>query len=182
MNKILLIYIAGIFLLVSCARKKAKESIFGQVESCIEACPDSTLTLLKQIAHPEDLRGQEQADYALLLAQVYDKLYMDSLQSDSLIELAAKYYSEKAGERVKAVQAYYYYGAVMTLRKRYPEAMQAYLDAQSFIEGADEYKLQGLIWELCGLAYYFMFLLSVLSITRIIHIFSSFAADASIIQ
>lgn len=150
MNKILLIYIAGIFLLVSCARKKAKESIFGQVESCIEACPDSALTLLKQIAHPEDLRGQEQADYALLLTQVYDKLYMDSLQSDSLIGLAAKYYSEKVGERVKAAKAYYYYGAVMTLRKRYPEAMQAYLDAQSFIEGADEYKLQGLIWEHVG--------------------------------
>lgn len=150
MNKILLIYIAGIFLLVSCARKKAKESIFGQVESCIEVCPDSALTLLKQIAHPEDLRGQEQADYALLLTQVYDKLYMDSLQSDSLIGLAAKYYSEKVGERVKAAKAYYYYGAVMTLRKRYPEAMQAYLDAQSFIEGADEYKLQGLIWEHVG--------------------------------
>lgn len=150
MNKILQIYIAGIFLLVSCARKKAKESIFGQVESCIEVCPDSALTLLKQIAHPEDLRGQEQADYALLLTQVYDKLYMDSLQSDSLIGLAAKYYSEKVGERVKAAKAYYYYGAVMTLRKRYPEAMQAYLDAQSFIEGADEYKLQGLIWEHVG--------------------------------
>lgn len=150
MNKILLIYIAGIFLLVSCARKKAKESIFGQVESCIEVCPDSALTLLKQIAHPEDLRGQEQADYALLLTQVYDKLYMDSLQSDSLIGLAAKYYSEKVGERVKAAKAYYYYGAVMTLRKRYPEAMQAYLDAQSFIEGADGYKLQGLIWEHVG--------------------------------
>lgn len=150
MNKIFLIYIGSVFFFVSCIQEKAEDTVFAQVESCMESCPDSALTLLKQITHSEDLRGQEQADYALLLTQVYDKLHMDSLQSDSLIGLAAKYYSEKEGERVKTGKAFFYYAKVMLLGKRYPEAMQAYLEAKKFIDGTSEYKLQGQIWEHIG--------------------------------
>lgn len=75
---------------------------------------------------------------------------MDSLQSDSLIELAMRYYAERKEERLKAGKAFYYHGRVMALEDRYAEAMQAYLEAQTFVEGTDEYKMQGVIWEYIG--------------------------------
>lgn len=150
MNRILLILISSIFLLVSCVKDNIKMTLFEKVESCMESHPNIALTLLKQIEHPEDLREKELADYALLLTQAYDKMYMDSLQSDSLIEFATKYYSKNEGERMKAGKAFFYYGRVMTFKRRYIEAMQAYLKAQTFVEGTNEYKIQGLIWEYIG--------------------------------
>ena len=36
-------------------------------ENCMEEFPDSALSLLQHISHPEDLKGKAQADYALLL-------------------------------------------------------------------------------------------------------------------
>lgn len=82
MNNVFLFCVAVVFLFVSCAGEHLEDSLFAQVESCMESRPDSALALLKQIEWPEDLRGKEQADYALLLTQAYDKMYMDSLQSN----------------------------------------------------------------------------------------------------
>lgn len=150
MNNVFLFCVAVVFLFVSCTGEHLEDSLFEQVESCMESRPDSALALLRQIECPEDLRGKEQADYALLLTQAYDKMYMDSLQSDSLIELATKYYFGKEDEKLKAGKAFFYYAKVMLLGKRYPEAMQAYLEAQKFIDGTCEYKLHGQIWEHIG--------------------------------
>lgn len=72
MSRILLIIISCIFLFISCVQNKAKEALFEEIESCMESHPDSALTLLREMENPEALRGQEQADYALLLTQAYD--------------------------------------------------------------------------------------------------------------
>lgn len=39
----------------------------------MEEFPDSALSLLQHISHPEDLKGKAQADYALLYSQACDK-------------------------------------------------------------------------------------------------------------
>ena len=39
-----------------------------QAETCMNEYPDSALTILKSISHPERLTGQAQADYALLFS------------------------------------------------------------------------------------------------------------------
>lgn len=39
----------------------------------MDVYPDSALLLLEQIPHPEELRGKQRADYALLLTQARDK-------------------------------------------------------------------------------------------------------------
>lgn len=39
----------------------------------MEEFPDSALSLLQHISHPEDLKGKAQADYALFYSQACDK-------------------------------------------------------------------------------------------------------------
>lgn len=120
---------------------------------CMETQPDSALYLLQQIPHPDRLHGRQQADYALLLTQARDKNYLDSLQSDSLIKLAIDYY-ENHNDKVKAGKASFYYGNVLSYQDKSTEAMDAFLNAQVLLEGAQEYKLQGLLEENIGLLNY----------------------------
>lgn len=46
--------------------QKVNETLY-QAENCMEEFPDSALSLLQHISHPEDLKGKAQADYALLI-------------------------------------------------------------------------------------------------------------------
>ena len=81
--------------------------VLRRVEACMELFPDSALSLLSQIECPECMRGQQRADYALLLTQALDKNYLDNLQSDSLIMIAVEYYKQE-GDKLKAGKAYFY--------------------------------------------------------------------------
>ena len=94
---------------ISCVQEKEDNNVLRRVEACMELFPDSALSLLSQIDCPECLRGQQRADYALLLTQALDKNYLDSLQSDSLIMIAVEYYKQE-GDKLKAGKAYFYYG------------------------------------------------------------------------
>ena len=116
----------------------------------MEAHPDSALSLLTQILHPERLSGKQRADYALLLTQARDKNFLSSLQSDSLIKIAVDYYRDSE-ENVKAGKALYYYGKVMALQDNDTLAMQAYMNAQNRLKNTKEYKTMGLIQEHIGI-------------------------------
>lgn len=102
-------------LFISCVQEKEDNNVLRRVEACMELFPDSALSLLSQIECPECMRGQQRADYALLLTQALDKNYLDNLQSDSLIMIAVEYYKQE-GDKLKAGKAYFYYGKVMLLR------------------------------------------------------------------
>lgn len=141
-----LLLICGI--LVSCIDKSASNA-FDKAESYMESYPDSALLLLNQIPNPERLHGQQLADYALLLTQARDKNYLDSLQSDSLIKIAVDYY-KGSDDRVKAGKAFLYYGKVMALHGKNETAMQAFLDAQSYLEKTKEYKMLALVEQYMG--------------------------------
>lgn len=136
-------------LFISCVQEKEDNNVLSRVEACMELFPDSALSLLSQIDCPECLRGQQRADYALLLTQALDKNYLDSLQSDSLIMIAVEYYKQE-GDKLKAGKAYFYYGKVMLLKERFSDAMQAYLEASSLLEETRDYKVQGMVWEYIG--------------------------------
>ena len=82
-------------LFISCVQEKEDDNVLSRVEACMELFPDSALSLLSQIDCPECLRGQQRADYALLLTQALDKNYLDNLQSDSLIMIAVEYYKQE---------------------------------------------------------------------------------------
>lgn len=149
MAKRLLFYIGICILWVSCIHERVDSKLLEQAETFVDLHPDSALFLLRQVEHPSKLHEQQRADYALLLAQALDKMYLDSLQSDSLIAEAAGYYKQK-GNNLKAGKAYYYYGKMLVFKKRLSEAMQAYLEALRLLEGGEEYRVIGLVWEHIG--------------------------------
>ena len=129
-------------LFISCVQEKEDNNVLRRVEACMELFPDSALSLLSQIECPECMRGQQRADYALLLTQALDKNYLDNLQSDSLIMIAVEYYKQE-GDKLKAGKAYFYYGKVMLLKERFSDAMQAYLEASSLLEETRDIKYKG---------------------------------------
>ena len=137
-------------LAISC--QKTPDNIvlaLSQVENCMESNPDSALTLLKQIPHPEALGGKAQADYALLMTQAMDKNYIIPA-SDSLISLAVGYYGSHGENSIEIGKSYFYYGRVMDGLKRDEDAMKYYLSAKKVFEGSDEYTMLGLISEEMG--------------------------------
>ncbi len=145
----LYLYSLFVFFFISCTSTIEEQYILDRVEDCVDTYPDSAFEYLRQIKYPEKLHGKQQADYALLLTQTLDKNCLDSLQSDSLIALAVKYYEEN-GDETRTGKAYYYYGKVLVLNKRYSEAMRAYLNSLTKLVGTEEYKMQGLLWEHIG--------------------------------
>lgn len=135
---------------VSCNRDSSPLSdTFLKVEQCMEGHPDSALILLNHIPHPEKLSGKSQADYALLMTQAIDKNYLD-FSSDSLIRFAVQYYASDKNDFRSKGKTYFYYGRVMQELSRHEEAMKAYLQARTILEGSKEYKLLGLISERIG--------------------------------
>lgn len=149
MKKLLYIGFLLISVILGSCTEKEQYNIFNRVIGYMEIYPDSALLLLNQIPHPENLRGKQRADYALLLTQARDKNYLDSLQSDSLIKFAVDYYQD-SDNKEKAGKAFFYYGKVMALQDKDTLATQAYLDAQRWFERTNEYKMMALVQESIG--------------------------------
>lgn len=150
MKKRLYTGILILFALVTSCHQRVSSDIFSKIEDYMEAHPDSALLLLHQIPHPERLAGEQRANYALFLTQARDRNFLDSLQSDSLIKIAADYYRDSKDD-VKAGKSLFYYGKVMALQDNDTLAMRAYLDAQNRLENTREYKILGLTQEHIGL-------------------------------
>lgn len=149
-NLITLLVTLFSFLAISCQETSDHIVLaLSQVEGCMESNPDSALTLLKQIPHPEKLGGKAQAGYALLMTQAMDKNYITS-SSDSLISLAVGYYGSHSEDLVAQGKSYFYYGRVMDGLKRDEDAMKYYLLAKKVFDGGKEYKILGLISEKIG--------------------------------
>lgn len=60
----------------------------------MEENPDSALHILQNISHPENLRSQARADYALLYTQACDKTHLLP-PTDSLVQTAVNYYKKR---------------------------------------------------------------------------------------
>ena len=98
--------------IVSCngARKSETFRLLEDVDSYIEARPDSALAVLEGIDKSELTSKELEAKYALLLSQALDKNYID-LQSDSIIAPAVRYY-ENHGTPDERLKMYYYSGRI----------------------------------------------------------------------
>ena len=137
-----------LLLLGACSRPEVTERL-AHAERIMNAHPDSALQLLRAIDAPHKLRGKERADYAWLLTQAYDKNYLDSLQSDSLIALATDYYADNA-DAVRAGKAFFYQGKVLALQGKDSLAMVSYLEAEKKLYQTNEFKLKALVQEMIG--------------------------------
>ena len=140
-----------LLLLGACSRPEVTERL-AHAERIMNAHPDSALQLLRAIDAPHKLRGKERADYAWLLTQAYDKNYLDSLQSDSLIALATDYYADNA-DAVRAGKAFFYQGKVLALQGKDSLAMVSYLEAGRRLENTDEHQMNARTQEYIGHLY-----------------------------
>ena len=140
-----------VLFLVSCTDGRSEGQVarlLRQAEMCMEECSDSALVYLHQIPDPEKLTGENQADYCLLLTQAMDKNDLP-LSSDSLIQIAVGYYSNKGDAGCKA-KALFYKGRVFQQQGNLEGATLLYKKAESMIPDLTDYYLVGLIYSYLG--------------------------------
>ncbi|MCM0317184.1 tetratricopeptide repeat protein [Bacteroides fragilis] len=140
-----------VLFLVSCTDGRSEGQVarlLRQAETCMKEYPDSALVYLHQIPDPEKLTGENQADYCLLLTQAMDKNDLP-LSSDSLIQIAVGYYSNKGDAECKA-KALFYKGRVFQQQGNLEGATLLYKKAESMIPDLTDYYLVGLIYSYLG--------------------------------
>ena len=119
--------------IVSCngARKSETFRVLEDVDSYIEARPDSALAVLEGIDKSELTSKELEAKYALLLSQALDKNYID-LQSDSIIAPAVNYYKYH-GTDDERFRTLYYAGRVYQNAGDIEAAMEKFVEAEHHI-------------------------------------------------
>ena len=136
-KNILLIFAA--ITIVSCngARKSETFRVLEDVDSYIEARPDSALAVLEGIDKSELPSKELEAKYALLLSQALDKNYID-LQSDSIIAPAVRYY-ENHGTPDERLLTHYYRGVIYLNDGDRESAMESYIKAERYVDECRDY-------------------------------------------
>ena len=119
--------------IVSCidARKSETFRVLEDVDSYIEARPDSALAVLEGIDKSKLTSKELEAKYALLLSQALDKNYID-LQSDSIIAPAVNYYKYH-GTDDERFRTLYYAGRVYQNAGDIEAAMEKFVEAERYI-------------------------------------------------
>ncbi len=113
--------------------------------------PDSALLLLQQVTQAEDLDGELQARYCLLMMQAKDKNNLYIL-SDSLITIARHYY-EQSKDSLRKSQTLYYAGRVFEERKEDDKAINCFLQALNALGKITDHNLSGLLYSHLGNLY-----------------------------
>ena len=132
--------------IVSCndARKSETFRVLEDVDSYIEARPDSALAVLEGIDKSELTSKELEAKYALLLSQALDKNYID-LQSDSIIAPAVRYY-ENHGTPDERLKMYYYSGRIKQNSGDYEGAMEMFVKGESYGDECTDKVLLGRLY------------------------------------
>lgn len=107
--------------------------------------PDSALTILESIPHPEKLYGSDKAAYALFLTRAKTKLNIYQ-KSDSLIRIAVDYY-DRSWDKARKMQAYYYRGCVYRDMRCMDLAVKDFLQALKVMPKESEELYWGAIYE-----------------------------------
>lgn len=136
-------------ILFSCNDPQQKHLI-SRAEDMLEAFPDSSMYLLKEV-RAERLDRAHRAYYALLYTEVLDKNAKE-IVSDSLLNIALNYYDSK-GNSVALAKCYYYLGCYYWELEEWDKAVNSYVQAESIALSLDEYNLLGLIYARLGRLY-----------------------------
>ena len=146
-KQISLCFLLALFF-TGCQNKKGTTSILKEAEALMYTRPDSALQMLETISQPEQLTGQEQADYALLLTQARSRNRITAT-SDSLIRIATDYFQD-SNDNARKAKAFLYLGDVYMDMQNHVEAMKALKQAEEVLDDA-EASVQSLIYS--NLAY-----------------------------
>ena len=101
--------------------------------------PDSAFQILRTIPSPEKLSKEEYSLYALLMTQVMHRCGQE-ISSDSLIDIAVKYYSSHGTSDEKA-SAFLYKGYVLESLGKDTEAIYAYKQAEEAVKSAKDWDI-----------------------------------------
>ncbi|MBR5204890.1 MAG: tetratricopeptide repeat protein [Bacteroidaceae bacterium] len=145
-KQISLCFLLALFF-TGCQNKKGTTSILKEAEALMYTRPDSALQMLETISQPEQLMGQEQADYALLLTQARSRNRITAI-SDSLIRIAADYYQD-SNDNARKAKAFLYLGDVYMDMNKYTEAIVPLKQAEEVVKDA-EFRIQSLVYSNLG--------------------------------
>ena len=139
--------------IVSCngARKSETYRLLEDVDSYIEARPDSALAVLEGIDKSELTSKELEAKYALLLSQALDKNYID-LQSDSIIAPAVNYYKYH-GTDDERFRTLYYAGRVYQNAGDIEAAMEKFVEAEHHISSQIDKTILARLFKAKAVAY-----------------------------
>ena len=150
MKRTLFISILLVTTVSACCNLRTKK-IMDSAESLLQTKPDSCLTILEAIV-PNDLRTREEkARFALLMSAALDKNYIDVV-SDTLIKIAADYYSVRK-DRHHRMMAHYYQGLTLNNANDYTAAILALDKAEKDALDLDDHLYAGLIFRTKGEVY-----------------------------
>ena len=149
----LLLLIITAITIVSCndARKSETFRVLEDVDSYIEARPDSALAVLEGIDKSELTSKELEAKYALLLSQALDKNYVD-LQSDSVIAPAVNYYKYH-GTDDERFRTLYYAGRVYQNAGDIEAAMEKFVEAERYMSSQIDKSVVGRLYKAKMVAY-----------------------------
>ena len=105
--------------------------------------PEEALNIMRDIDGSLLRRSSERARYALAYSEVCYYSGID-VSDDSLTRVAIEYYDDRREHEARA-RAFYYHGLVMHSSQRLPEAMLAYMEAESSLAQLDDPYLAGLV-------------------------------------
>lgn len=115
----------------------------NKAEQLMETSPDSALKVLKQINRNRLFTPSNKALYALLMSQALDKNDI-KVESDSLIQIATKYYSSDEAQR--AAYAWFYAARVANNSNNAKTQADALFKAQEYADKTDNIRLKGLVY------------------------------------
>ena len=137
--------------LAACSGKSDVVTLLREAEMYMDERPDSALCLLDSVKSMGELTGQEHALWCLLYTQAQDKNRIEHT-SDSLIQIAVKYY-EGTDLEDRKMQAYYYCGRVFQDLSDAPQAQGCYLKAYEVGKNLNNNSLLGRLCANLGTLY-----------------------------
>lgn len=135
--KYYIVILVAVFCMASCSRHSVHWETLTQVETFIEAQPDSALAALKRIDAHELSGKEEKAKYALLQSMALDKNYVDKTDFE-VLQPAIDYY-QSHGTATDKLRTYYYQGRIYQNQQKHDElAMQCLVKALTEGEASND--------------------------------------------
>lgn len=147
MKKILTISFWGLllelFLLPSGCGGRQAETVLDDVESYIQARPDSALAVLRALDTTKLNTQRLRAHYALLHAMALDKNWIDT--TDAGVVMAAVKYYDRHRPVSRRAKPYYYLGRIQYNGGHYDEAILSFTRAREYAAGMKDDRFKALI-------------------------------------
>ena len=147
MKKILTISFWGLLLVLlllssGCGSRQA-ETVLDDVESYIQARPDSALAVLRALDTTKLNTQRLRAHYALLHAMALDKNWIDT--TDAGVVMAAVKYYDRHRPVSRRAKPYYYLGRIQYNGGHYDEVILSFTRAREYAAGMKDDRFKALI-------------------------------------